>query len=57
MGKQEHSRVKDIPYDEFKFNKCGRISPNSSVVNRHSNSVRMNAILLQNHVQAHRAIS
>jgi len=54
-GKQERSRVKDIPYDEFSCNKCGRNSHNDPVVNRHSNSARVSAILLQNQVQAHHA--
>lgn len=52
-GKQERSRVKGIPYDEFSCKKCGRNSQNDPVVNRHSNSARVSAILLQNHVYAH----
>ena len=54
-GKQEHSRVKDIPYDAFSCKRCGRNSQNDPIINRHSNSARVSAILLQNHVHAQQA--
>ena len=56
-GKQERSRVKEIPYDAFSCKRCGRGSQSDPAINRHSNSARVSAILLQNHVHGHASIS
>jgi len=47
-GKQKKTKVKNIPYDEFQCNNCGRSTKHESKLHRHSNSARVSALLLQN---------
>ena len=49
-GKQERTKVKGIPYDEFHCKNCGRNTQTDSKIHRHSNSARVSALLLQKHV-------
>ena len=49
-GVQAHSRKKGIPYREFTCKTCERNTQENPVVHRHSNSARMNALLVQRFV-------
>jgi hypothetical protein len=45
-GRREKTRMKGIPYDDFRCNSCGKSS------NRHSNSAQVSALLCQNQVHS-----
>ncbi|MHA1147366.1 MAG: hypothetical protein ACTSR8_03900 [Promethearchaeota archaeon] len=49
-GEQKKTKVKNIPYDEFCCKSCGRSTQQNPVINRHSNSARVSALLLKNQV-------
>ena len=49
-GEQVRSRKKGIPYHEFTCTTCERNTHEHPVVHRHSNSARMNALLVQRSV-------
>jgi len=44
---QARSRKRGIPYHEFTCKKCGRNTQANPVIHRHSNSARMNALLVR----------
>ncbi|MBA7625724.1 hypothetical protein ES703_33156 [subsurface metagenome] len=49
-GEAKRTRVNDIPYDAFQCKICGRDTRGDPKINRHSNSARVSALLLQNHL-------
>jgi hypothetical protein len=51
-GVQERTRIKGIAYDDFQCKKCGRKSHENARLNRHSNSARVSALLLQRYIHA-----
>ena len=52
-GIQTRTRVNGITYDTFQCKNCGRSSQKNMNLDRHSNSARVSALLLQHHVHAH----
>ena len=53
MGEQARSRKKGICYHEFTCEICGRSTQENPVIHRHSNSARMNALLVQQQVYSY----
>jgi len=52
-GRRTRSRMKGIPYHEFACKECNRSTRKDSKVHRHSNSARMDALLLHQHLRSH----
>jgi hypothetical protein len=52
-GRRVRSRLKEIPYHEFSCMDCNRSTQRDSKVHRHSNSARMDALLLHQHLISH----
>jgi hypothetical protein len=56
-GAQSRTRVKGLPYDEFRCKSCSRSTHREPEINRHSNSSRVAALLLQQQVQSQKIIT
>lgn len=52
-GRRARSRMKGIPYHEFACKDCNRSTRNDSKVHRHSNSARVDALLIHQHLMSH----